>query len=639
MTDTEELQNRNRILVQLTLILFPFVFFFDSALRFRGRMNLSGITAALIFAFLNAVFLFLCIFVVKIYFRCKKIQRLRRNEERQKQGSRIFRFLPIYTVAVVFSVLAGFQFDDIPRYDAGLYYDALMTGTETFDYSLKSFLSSFTLWTHPMQGTALLAAGGEMLFPRQRIGLYFVILAISVIAIFCLYGILGKIFPGTASWLKASGTAVFAFNPYVMGLFSHFNADYFSLMFFVILVYVFSEGLDYLAAFLTLLLIFSKETGILFAGIFLVTAILSRSFKSNESNLLHSLKRYLFPKRIFLYGTPPALFFLYLLYNKGFSFGESETGKSPFRWDSSNFHCFGFRSDYISVRMAQFLFFNFNWLITLLFVASVLVYFIRKQRNSPKAMFSTDMDSSLPAGIFGAALVYLLFSCVFITYTLPRYNIYFAFPFSILTVAAVSYIWNRKAFQKAAVGGILSLFLLQNYYSLDPSFLLHHDVLNLGYQIIYVQDMYFAPSYFTCEFNAYNHIIYYSDSLINAVLAEIDPQEDDIFLVPQESWHETELIGEPFLTEHPLYWDPVHQIRTYDGQSPGALLPNMVLIPEKAPYESDFFASAGDYYLIVSAYDDAESYCENLNATGLHLSDSFNVENNVGYLTIYHFVR
>jgi len=279
-------------LTQFAIILAPVTFFFDAAVVYRGRINLSVYMVTILLFILNAGLLMMIILSLRDFCTYRNNRKFYIAEDQRTNGrsskKQILSYLPVTVVAGVFSILAALQFTSVPRYDGGLYYDALITATENFTFAPDSLVSSFTFFTHSMQGTSLLIGTGEMLFPRQAVGVYGVTLLLTIIAIFCLYKIFGWIFPDKSAWLKAAGTGVFAFCPYLLGLFSHINPDYFTLMFFVILIYAFAEELDYLAAFLSLLLIFSKETGILFAASFLIPAILIRTGNVEGGTILQS---------------------------------------------------------------------------------------------------------------------------------------------------------------------------------------------------------------------------------------------------------------------------------------------------------------------------------------------------------------
>ncbi|MEI8200089.1 MAG: glycosyltransferase family 39 protein [Eubacteriales bacterium] len=542
-------------------------------------------------------------------------------------------------VAAVFSVLAGLQFDTVPRYDGGLYYDALITATDTFTYSLNSFVSAFTFFTHPLQGTSLLISIGEMLFPRQSVGVYIVTLIVTDIAIFCLYGIMGRIFPDKAPWLKAAGTAVFAFCPYVLGLFSHINPDYFISMFFVILIYAFAEELDYLAAFMFFLIIFSKETGILFAASFLLSAILIRAGKAEGKNYFAKIKQYLFPRRILLYSVAPLLLLsYYYLFSQDLTFGATYTNQSPIRWDNDSLFCFGINTGYISSRIAQIMYFNFFWIITILIVTTGIVYFFRKNRKKAMELIDPSADFSILIGITLSSFIFMLFSCFFITTMCPRYNVCFALPISLISVGAISYIWKRQIQVKIVTGSLILLFILQNYFNLDPTLSLGNEKINLGFEYIYspTGEYSFMNLDYINEMYVYNRTFDYAEDLLDKLMEKINPDISDHFLMVGNDWYAIYLTGNRVQTDHLIFWDPVHQKRTYNNKGEGVFLPDLSTVSSSDILSCKEIELKDDFYFILPANLAADIYSAALEARGYSITDSFVVKNYLGYLTVYH---
>lgn len=632
-------------LTQFAIILAPVTFFFDAAVLFRGRINLSVYAVTILLIILNAGLLLLTGFSLQNFCEYRKNRKFYiEKDQRTSVGSskkQILSYLPVTVVASVFSILAALQFFSVPRYDGGLYYDALITATENFTFAPDSLVSSFTFFTHPMQGFALLIGIGEMLFPRQVIGVYGVTLLITIIAVLCLYRIFGQIFPDKPAWLKAAGTAVFAFCPYLLGLFSHISPDYFTLMFFVILIYAFSEELDYLAAFLSLLLIFSKETGILFAASFLIPAILIRAGKGEGGNYIAKLKRYLFPRRFVFYGVAPVLFLYISLVQKALTFGQLSTGGSPFRWDNNSLFCFGFNTGYISARMTQFVFVNFLWVITLLTVAAIIFCIFRTHRGIKLNMTGESTDTALIAGIAVSTMTYMIFSCLFITTMCPRYNVLFALPASLICLWAVSYIWKNQTFAGIIMGGVIVLFLLQNYFNIDPALSLGNHKIDMGYEYIYSPTGEYSFMKLTNigEMYVYNRTYVYYDDLLEKAMVTIKPTVNSQFVTIDDDWYETYLIGDPNHTDHLIYWDPIGLKRTYDYKCEEVFLPRLQQFSSSDIFSAKMLDMPDDFYLILTAREDENAYHTAMAGRGYEVKDSFTVRNYLGYLTVFHFIR
>lgn len=625
-------------LTQFAIILAPFALFFDAAYSMRGMINLSFSTVIIIMIVLNGGLLLLTILACMRYCTYRKYKRANQPQDKAARGKSFWSYVPATVVATIFSCLAMLQFDSTPRYDGGLYYSAFMSATETFTFTIDSLVSAFAICLHPMQGTSLIIGIGEMLFPRQAVGVYGAALIVTVTAIFCLYGIMGFCFPPSAPWLKAAGVAVFAFCPYVLGLFSHFSPDYFTLMFFVILIYLFSIEWDYLAAFISLLLVFSKEVGILFAAAFLITAILIRAGNAEGNTYFTKLKRYLFPKRLILYSIAPLFFVYYAFIMQGLTFGEAITTKSSFRWDNAGEHCFGINPAYIVGSLGQILYSNFFWVASALFIAAVLVYFFRKCKNENTQLLDISADHSIIAGITLASFAYILFSCFYITLMCPRYTVLFALPVSLVSVWAVSYICKHKTVVKIIMCILVLLFLFQNYFDLDPCQYLGHEKINLGNQYIYSTTKY-NEYYYVNELFVHNQTYNYSEDLLDQALERINPDKNDSFIVIDGALNELYLFGDPNVSTLLIYWDPVHQKRTYNYKAEGVFIPKAFSIASSDIHSNSAIDLPDDFYLILLARENEDVYIKALASKGYNAADSFAVENYLGYLNIYHMYR
>ncbi len=633
-------RSRKRMLLfmQLALILAPFALFFDAALMFRGRINLSLPLAITIAVVLNVGLLVLSIFFCRYFLAYQRTKLPEKSKRLRFLKCKLSSYLPVTLVAVVFSILALFQFDTVPLYDGSLYYDALISALEKFTFSPDSLLSTFSLLSHPTQGAVLLTGTGEMLFPRQSVGVYIVTLLVTLVAIFSLYAISGRMFPQKPAWIKAAGTAVFAFCPYLLGLFSHMNPDYITLLLFIIFIYAFAEEWDYLASFLALLLVFSKEIGILFYVSFLIPAILTRAGKTDGKRYITKLRNHLFPKRLFLYSIAPLLFLYYALFSNGLSFGEAFTNKSSFRWDNNGVHCFGINIDYISAKLDQILYVNFFWLTTLLFIMAVFVYLFRNRKSSQIKLTDDSADISLLSGIAISTLTYAVFSCLYITVMCPRYNVCFALPISIFCIWSVSYIWKNHKIAKIIMGIIILLLLVQNYYNIDPSLFLGHEKINIGYSYIYTPTKYMnEPA--VSELYVYNHTYTYSDDLLNQALKKIEPGSTDCFVSVDEDWAELYLTGEPLVAKHLICWDSINLRRTFDDQAKGVFLPKSTKVSGTDLLSGKQIVLPDNFYFLVTAHTDGQSYAQSIADRGYTQTDSFMVSNYLGYLTVYHFQR
>ena len=250
-------------------------------------------------------------------------------------------------------------------------------------------------------------------------------------------------------------------------------------------------------------------------------------------------------------------------------------------------------------------------------------------------------DFSILAGITLSSFVFLLFSCLFITIMCPRYNVCFALPISLISVGAISYIWKRQTLVKIVTGGLILLFILQNYFNLDPSLSFGNNKINMGYQYIYdlAGDYSFMPTDYINELYVYNRTFDYTEDLLDKSMEKINPDKTDHFLMAGTDWYALYMIGDPVQTEHLIYWDPVHKKRTYNNKGEGVFLPNLSAFPSSDILSGKEPELKDDFYFILTANLDGDTYCAALEARGYSITDSFVVKNYLGYLTVYHMVR
>lgn len=668
--------------LQFAIILLPMALFYDAALLFRGRMNLSVAWASVAFVLLNGGVL-VCA-VLAFVMRAGRGRLLSRGwsppsepliSHRALLSRRAFiSHLPLLLVVLLFIVLALLQFDSIQLYDSSLYYSSLIAGTNSFHFGPLSLLSSFCLENHPTQGFAFLIAIGEMLLPKQSVGVYAVTLVLTVTALFCLYGIMGKIFPSASSFIKAAGVAVFAFCPYVLGLFSYTTPDYYLTMLFVIMIWCFAVKLDYLAAFLSILVCFSKETGILFAAAFLLSAMFVRiwaNWKSEGSGFIRSAFHYLLPKRLIVYAAAPVLLVLYYKFSGNISFEEASTKHSPLIWDSSAFHCFGINYPNIVARLSQGLVYNLFWVVTLLGLTAAFVFLFRHcmhtrriapardshfradevpqsaighkeegdKSEKPAPSSAAHSDFSVSLGIIVSSGLYLLFLCLFMTNLCPRYSVCYALPISLISVLSITCIFRNKVVSGILLSCLAALFLAQSYTNIDPILANTCPKISIGYQNVYspTEKSYgdrFALGYLG-EMYVYNRTYACGDDLIEKAFKKAKISKNDHFLYVVTDWFVSCIYENTNKSNSIIYWDPVNQRRTYNNKAEGTFVPQSILCTKEGLLSGATLNLTDDFYFLLPAQS-SDEYVKAIEKRGYTVTDSFVVQNSTGYITVYH---
>ena len=180
-----------------------------------------------------------------------------------KSSSKIkipFSLLLVIGVVIVVELL---QFNNVPRYDANIYYGSLVRATKLFNLDFLSFLGAFNCWKWA-QGLALFAAPLEAVLPGRIIGVYIANLVITVITLCILHWLIKKIYLDITNFQASMISLLFAFSPYIVGLFSYIDMDWNVTFFAVWFLAAVIKGNDLLISFTGFLLSFTKITGFAF---------------------------------------------------------------------------------------------------------------------------------------------------------------------------------------------------------------------------------------------------------------------------------------------------------------------------------------------------------------------------------------
>lgn len=184
-----------------------------------------------------------------------------------KSSSKIkipFSLLLVIGVVIVVELL---QFNNVPRYDANIYYGSLVRATKLFNLDFLSFLGAFNCWKWA-QGLALFAAPLEAVLPGRIIGVYIANLVITVITLCILHWLIKKIYLDITNFQASMISLLFAFSPYIVGLFSYIDMDWNVTFFAVWFLAAVIKGNDLLISFTGFLLSFTKITGFAFLCVF-----------------------------------------------------------------------------------------------------------------------------------------------------------------------------------------------------------------------------------------------------------------------------------------------------------------------------------------------------------------------------------
>lgn len=221
-----------------------------------------------------------------------------------KSSSKIkipFSLLLVIGVVIVVELL---QFNNVPRYDANIYYGSLVRATKLFNLDFLSFLGAFNCWKWA-QGLALFAAPLEAVLPGRIIGVYIANLVITVITLCILHWLIKKIYLDITNLQASMISLLFAFSPYIVGLFSYIDMDWNVTFFAVWFLAAVIKGNDLLISFTGFLMSFTKITGFAFYVFFLFAyMIIDVYINKNKKSFFKQFMNWWSWKKVFLWLFP-----------------------------------------------------------------------------------------------------------------------------------------------------------------------------------------------------------------------------------------------------------------------------------------------------------------------------------------------
>lgn len=417
------------------------------------------------------------------------------------------------------------QLSDTPRWDAAQYYTMLENACQNFDFSVQSFLQNFSMASHPTLGYAAITAIGEFLFPEKYWGVLLMWLLVTLIAAFCLYKILEKLLPTVSPLYHTVAACVVMCTPLVLGTFSYYQPDAGTVCFFVFILYSYLYKRNLLMFFSMILLLCTKEIGIVILGGFYFGALLGHiCYKDKKKNVWKRLGSFL-REPMGICGIFAALilivYFLNFLRNGGAIWQIAGS-------DQEGFSTFSFQPAFILFKWKQFFILNFNWLI---WGANLILFIWGKiRRLAQKRPYSKLVRKDIVLSVFMAALFQMIFYCSYITFALPRYHVLIDYCGTFLFVILIgrNFPKGKLRYAVTAITGIL--LLAEAYTTIDPLSLKVFKNQDTGNGRRIIQAGY-SNGNLQGDFSVYNHQINYLRKAYEHILRDVGYHEDMDVLV------------------------------------------------------------------------------------------------------------
>lgn len=479
-----------------------------------------------------------------------------------------------------------FMFTGLQRWDGGDYYSKLAWACERFLFNWGSYWERFRLNGHWALGSSLFLSLGEFLNPYGVKGALAVQLGLSLAAVACLYGLLRRWIGGLGRARAAAAAFLISCTPLFLGTFNYINMDYLLAVFFIFMLYAEAKQEYVLMAFWAVMLTQSKETGLFVAAGYLAARLLA-GFALRRGRLGERLTGTLCERgnwAAFFTGLT-VLFNLYLLG----SFGEWAGDMTGIQVSVDRTNYFGLDAGFALHKLKQIFVLNFAWVCVLLLL---LCFLWRMARRLGKTGAPAGARAGSPAepqkdavylrrlqyaGIAGGLGAFLIFSCLYITSNLYRYDVIAVLALSVLAAAVYLKTFPKAAkgaagVGHAAAGGIfLLLFLAQSFFDVDPVSNLAFRTLDIG-GIPKNLSNYQSDYYGDGLVNNFQYM--WLDDLFDKMLADCGFDADTAVILAGRQYSGTQVNGNG--EKYAFAWDPVKQRRVMantqklmDGELPG----------------------------------------------------------------------
>ena len=438
----------------------------------------------------------------------------------------------------------------LPRWDSGEYYYNFVESIRGFEYgSVMEYIMEFRLCDHPTLAWCYIYLIGEIVFPGGVVGSSLISIAITVIAMWCIYMMFLKLVDGIAESRAAIYVLIISMAPLVFSTTTYFNPDYPLAMFFVMALYGCVCKKPVIAGFASLMCLQTKETGLVLIGGLILGIFAEHLLTVGKKGFIKSIFS---DAKLYCIAVGCVIQLIYMIGIGGVSNWLEETERAPkavFSITGDVYNGFGLDLLYIWVKLKQWFILNFNWIVAIALVACIVTlrkYYKEKSDATVKCIIAKVQC------IIVSLLVFVTFSMFYITASHARYNvvsdIMLYFLMFYLAENVIKYVVGGRDFvrikifklvknvqiqlmQKIGMIVMVALLTIQCFYTIDPLTMLSFWRLdtqgpvlcNIG-RIDYYSSMYYGDGLI------YNTQYQYIDRAYDKILKEVGytPENMDI---------------------------------------------------------------------------------------------------------------
>lgn len=474
------------------------------------------------------------------------------KEEKSKKGW-ILSAVCIFILLTATFALRVPMIGTLPRWDSGEYFYRLGTQAKNFDYTLSSFIYTFTTCRHANYAFNFCGVLTIFFDARNHVLLGLTQIILSEIAILIIYKVLRRRV-GFTPVQAAFGAFAASMPPIFYGFSVYFTPDYYVILFFLFALYFEEKGFHIVEAMMMILMCFTKESSCLvvlgYYG-FRMLHVFAKTDGSFGKKVAAMFKSYLFRVAI-------SVGILFVGFYKGIGIEWVK------EWDFA----FMFGKDglivnkrFIFLKTVQYVVTNFAWVVSLIAAVSIIIVIIREIVNKKKAKNADDtvatveetvaieavengikekiesLPSSFVAGFFGGMLIFALFGISFHVSAFERYDTFFAPCLVILMAISI-----RKAFKGSKVFGeiiyygaiilVSVLLYLETYKTIDPVTKALFTQVNIGdgetMNFENETSSYYGDGLLT------NYEYSWIDKAFNGLMQEMDYNSDKVIYMPYD---------------------------------------------------------------------------------------------------------
>lgn len=445
--------------------------------------------------------------ILWIAFFCVLI--LKKTKERKMPHLRgVMVFIDKYYLKILlFCILIIFNMQSIftmPRWDGVLYYSALIKQSTVFDFTLRGLVDGFRI-VHPSHGYYCFLAIGAYLFKNQMVGILFMQMILYMLTVFCYFGLLRILFKSASEKLCFWGTLFFALSPLIYGIEPIISCDYGVLCYLIIFLYVSLKDYPLLELWVAVLLILSKQQGVLYYVAFYGIVFLVNSLRYYKANHELNIKEIFKVLRRMIPGFVGIGYYLLsssspLEWMEGMR--ESQNKLSNIGENSQTLLGIGFNGTYIIEKLRQIFILNFAWINWfIIFIGIGYLLYMRKK-------YGRKINVSAPIyGLIGIIVAFLAFNFFVVTHAFPRYLGVGVALASIGTFGMLNLCFKdiREKWMRMVLYSLTGISLISSFVSVDPVSFLVFNSFSVGKLAMY-QPLYNNPNMYPSDLYADNTI-------------------------------------------------------------------------------------------------------------------------------------